>query len=185
MYQEHGPVEQKITKTEIEVIYSTLNKLLADKGFFVSEDTFDDRHTAALYFGSGAVLGQKESIIFKTFLAAHLAGHSVQLALRPEHGFFVTDKTDLTRFPELESKLRGFEIEASEYGAGFLIEAGAQEFIPRYSLLATLDRGKFIRYCRGEPINKRNEEQEFEISARHAPQDLKFSALTEAVRIRR
>jgi hypothetical protein len=102
----------------------------------------------AIFDGTRIQLSQSISAERQVFIMLHLTGHAFQLANLPEWRDASPEVFDLRLNPLNESMIRGYEIEASRYGAGLLVELGKADLLNWYEALAGYDLEFFITFCK-------------------------------------
>jgi hypothetical protein len=102
----------------------------------------------ATFDGTHIRLSEVASAEKQAFILLHLAGHAVQLATLPEWREADAEIFNLRSYPQNEAMIRAYELEASEYGVGLLLELGKAELVPWFEKLAAIDLEYFIHFCK-------------------------------------
>jgi hypothetical protein len=102
----------------------------------------------AIFDGTHIRLSEVASAEKQAFIVLHLAGHAVQLATLPEWREADAEIFNLRRHPQNEAMIRAYELDASTYGVGLLLELGKPELVPWFEKLAAIDLEYFIHFCK-------------------------------------
>ncbi len=105
-------------------------------------------NTQAIFDGGSIQLNNAINPEKQVFLMLHLTGHAYQLSACGISHEFEPEFFNLHSHPNNESRVRQFEIEASRYGAGLLVELDKTEMLPWFEVQAARDLEYFINFLK-------------------------------------